>query len=262
MNPARWPLIPPKCLDRRHWALFLDIDGSLVDIAARPEDVVVPVTLVPILTELHEAFDGAVALITGRTIADADRLLAPLRLPAAGVHGAEFRRDGNQSISKMSASVPRDLQAAIAALCNSFPGVRYENKLAAVTVHFRSAAHAGGDLLKFLAEIVSEFPGFTITAGRMAFEVHRGAFNKHAALLSFCQTAPFADRRPVMIGDDSMDEAAFTAATSLGGLGLSVAGEYFGSQATFASSAEVRCWLAALPHLSARSNARGISTKR
>ena len=122
----------------RSVALFLDLDGTLFDITAVPADVSVPAGLSATLGQLQRALGGAVAILTGRKIDEVDRLLAPARIAAAGVHGAELRLQPNGAIEITSASVPESLVRAVDRLASSIPGVLVEHKGIAVTVHYRA----------------------------------------------------------------------------------------------------------------------------
>jgi trehalose 6-phosphate phosphatase len=228
------------------WALFIDIDGTLLDMAPTPDAVRVPQGLVNTLTELAATFNGAVALITGRRVADADRFFAPLKLSASGVHGTEAR--GADGITRMLAEpVPADLTRAVCDVACALPGILVEEKGAGLAVHYRNAPEARANLELQLRQLIMGWDRFTLRRGRKVLDVVPKAHSKGTGLAWLMQLPAFNGRRPVMIGDDHGDEPALEAAENLGGIGLKVAGEHFSRQgADFANPARVRAWLAHL----------------
>ncbi len=229
----------------RSYALYLDVDGTLLDLAATPKGVRVPDGLIAILQRLTSAFDGAVAVITGRLIADIDALLAPLRLPASGVHGAEIRTAADREIERVTAVLPVDVVQSIRKLAFRFPGVLAEPKGAGIAIHYRLAPDAEADILATLEASLGRHAGaFELLAGKCLFEVVPSGLSKGTALASFAKLPAFRGRTPIMIGDDVGDEAAFAAAEGLNGFALRVAGEYYDEDlADFADPSSVVRWL-------------------
>jgi trehalose 6-phosphate phosphatase len=228
---------PPR--PDRNWALFLDIDGTLLDIAESPNAVVVPADLPETLLAASQFLSGALALVSGRRLADIDRLMAPLHLPCAAEHGAMLRFfDGSQRTSGMRCAVPAALRDQLRAVVRRWPGVHVEEKQFTVAVHFRLAparereVHA---LVKAIAQ--SAGPGFEVLSARKAFEIRHREFCKGSAVRTFMQTSPFVSRVPVFAGDDVTDEDGFDAARTLGGMALNVR-VAFGNE-----PANVRSWL-------------------
>jgi trehalose 6-phosphate phosphatase len=246
---ARAPRAPAR---GERWALFLDVDGTLLDIAPTPEEVCVPARLVATLERLLVAFDGAVALLTGREVADTDRLFAPLRLVTAGVHGTEIRTSLGGPIELFAPPVSVAAIASLARIAQGFPGVRVEPKGPGVAVHYRNAPAAREPLQAALAGFVAgHAPALVLCRGRKVFELVPHGFSKARALDALVAQPPFAGRRPVMIGDDAGDELAFSSAERLAGVALRVAGEHFRPvRADFADAASVRRWLADLAQAS------------
>lgn len=230
------------------WALFLDIDGTLLSVAPTPDAVCVPEGLASLLDLLAHKLGGALAILTGRPISDADRLLAPLELVASGVHGTEMRSVREGPVAQLSREVPPDVVEAMAGLSRIAEGILVEPKGAGVAVHYRNAPLARLALESQLARIISESSyNLVVRQGRKVLEAVPSGFSKGTALMRLMQRAPFQGRKPVMIGDDVGDESAFAAAEKLGGLGLRVAGEQFPrTSADFGGVAEVRAWLESL----------------
>jgi trehalose 6-phosphate phosphatase len=205
-------------------ALFLDVDGSLIDLADRPEDVVVPFDLLGALDRLSARLGGALALVSGRAIADLDRLFAPLALPAAGQHGLEWRAAPAGAIERVEVDrvVLERLEAALRGFTGRDPGLRVEPKGAAVAIHYRQAPALGPDVIAFAQDLLAEAPGWHAISGKMVVELKPEGVDKGAALDRFLATPPFAGRRPLALGDDVTDEDAFAAALRQGGIALQV----------------------------------------
>ena len=226
-------------------ALFLDLDGTLFDIADVPADVSAPAGLSSTLAHLQRTLGGALAILTGRKIDEVDRLLAPARIAAAGVHGAELRLQPNGAIEVTSASVPESLVRAVDRLASSIPGVLVEHKGIAITVHYRAVPAMEPVLEAELRDLLDTHDTrLVLSHGRRVLELMPQASTKATALERLMQEPPFRGRLPVMIGDDLPDEAALTTAVSLGGTALKVAGEHFrGGESDFAGPRQVRRWL-------------------
>lgn len=237
----------PPALDLRRAALFLDFDGTLVDVAGTPDRVAVPPDLVAMLGRLAVELDGALAVVTGRRLADIDRLLDPLRLAGAGSHGAEMRRVAGGEVRFETAPLDPRLRLEIMALAALGDGVIVEAKHSAMAVHYRLAPGAEAAIEAALDAILAGRDShWILRRGRRVFEIIPAEVSKGVALAILARLPQFAGRRPVMIGDDLADEGAFLAAGRLGGMGLRVAGEHFPSGAAdFAGPAAVRRWLQA-----------------
>jgi trehalose 6-phosphate phosphatase len=218
-------------------ALFLDLDGTLLEIAATPSSVVVPPDLATDLAAASVALGGALAIVSGRALREIDRLLAPLHLPAAAEHGAIIRL-ANGAHDELDAKVPEAWVTDLQALQSVHAGVLIEHKAHSVVAHFRNAPRAEEALRRAAAACVARDPEhFEILAGKMIVEIRPINARKGRAVSYFMAAAPFHGRTPVFVGDDVTDEDGFTAAEKLGGVGLHVA-ESFGGDPH-----EVRRWL-------------------
>jgi trehalose 6-phosphate phosphatase len=237
--PGHLPVMPTPLMDGA--ALFLDIDGTLLDIAARPDAVVVPPDLPGLLGRLRERLGGALAIITGRPLAQVDAFF-PGDLPAAAEHGAILRDAAGKlhHIAARPASFDHWLKT-LNAETRDIPGVIIEVKAVSLVIHYREAPEAAG-LLRALAEslIAESGPDVALLPAHMAFELRPRGAGKDSALAWLLERAPFAGRKPVFVGDDTTDEPAIALAIARGGAGLHVARDFGGS------AQAVRDWLGAL----------------
>lgn len=240
------PALPP--LPRSDWALFLDIDGTLLDIAEAPDRVLVPSGLREHLRITADRLGGAVALVSGRALDSVDRLFDPLRLAAAGQHGSEWRPAPQADIRPAkSAQLPVALHDKAAGFAAQHPGILIERKSHALAVHYRHAPHLGAELGARLAELLEEHPGLMLLPGRDVWEVKDAVLSKGSAVSLFLDQPAFAGRRPVFIGDDRTDEDGFRVVEQAGGLALPVGplARFWPGRACFPDADAVRGWLAA-----------------
>ncbi len=237
------PSLRPPPLDLlRSASLFLDFDGTLVDIAPRPQDVSVSTELRRLLERLSACLDGRVAILTGRAATEVEQMLHPLTLPIGGQHGLDTVNAGSDSPIQRAPgldSVVRDLRK----LENEHPGVLVEDKPLGVALHFRGAPQAE-ESCRVAIEEAAERSGLEIQPGKMVFELKPAGGNKGEALGRLMAKEPFAGSRPVFLGDDLTDEPAFAAAQAMGGAGVLI-GDRSGTVARYRldSVEEVLEWL-------------------
>lgn len=235
------PLIEPNT------ALFLDFDGTLADLAPRPELVQVEPELVGTLRTLYQRLDGALAVISGRPIGELDHFLQPLQLPAAGIHGAEFRTDGGM-VSQTPAPALEPLIPHLEALVHAYPALRLERKSVAVAIHYRQAPELAGLVDAAVTDVLRHAVGLEALPGKMVVEIKPAGVDKGDAIAAFMKSAPFCDRTPLFAGDDMTDEPGFAAVRKLGGLGVLVGRRETVAGVCVEGPAALRCWL----HRSAR----------
>ncbi len=231
-------------------ALFLDVDGTLLDIAETPLSVRVDAGLNDLLRELLHSTGGALALVSGRRIAEMDVLFAPLTLPAAGLHGFE-RRDaaGCSHYGKLPSAVALEaVRGRMLELVAHRPGLLVEDKRFALALHYRRAPELESLVVGAMAHIAESVrPEFELQLGKMVAELRPAGSTKGAALGQFMTEAPFRGRYPIYIGDDLTDESAFEWINDAGGHSIAVnVGGPTAAQARLPSVGAVRLWLTQL----------------
>lgn len=241
MTPFPLPLLA------RDAALFLDVDGTLIDFVPRPEDARIPPPLLETITALRQALGGALAVVSGRALADVDRLFSPLSLAAAGQHGAEARLDRDGAVEIFAS--PRTPLTTVLARAQPFlaahPAIRVEQKGLSTAFHYRDAVADAPALRAILeAAVAGHDDTIHLLDSHLCFDVRARHANKGKAVARFMTLAPFAGRIPVYIGDDWTDEDGFDAALGGGGRAIRV-GEPRPTLATetLASPQELRQWL-------------------
>jgi len=247
-HPSSEPLLPgPDQL--KSIALLLDVDGTILDTADTPGSVAVSESLRASLEELHTKCGGALALVSGRLIHDLDGLFAPLRLPAIGGHGAEMRLCGDDATqARYAAALGGALRKLVAAVAASDPRIILEDKGSSLAVHYRLAPHMERILKTEIDAIIARVgvQGLEVMNGKAVIEIKPTIFSKGEAVREMMNNPPFADRKPIFVGDDTTDESVFNILPMLGGVGYSVERLIPGANGTFDSPYDVRCWLAHL----------------
>ena len=214
-SAPRWPDDP---------ALFLDLDGTLLDFALDPSRVEVPGHLRGILCKLPEATNGAIAFVSGRTLADLDRLLGPGRFPLAAVHGLE-RRDSRGMVST-AGSVEGELDEMheiLRGIAADYPETLLEHKGRTLALHYRRCPELEPMLVGCVEQSLEGMASrLRLMRGKMVLEIRPAEADKGTAIVAFMQEAPFRGRTPVFVGDDVTDEDGFRAVNELGGLSVKV----------------------------------------
>jgi trehalose 6-phosphate phosphatase len=217
-------LPPPPPLRAGDIALFLDVDGTLLEIEREPSAVHVPERLCRLLEQLQAATGGALALVSGRTLDQLDRLFSPLRLSAAGLHGLE-RRNLDLRMER-AAPDPRALERArlrLAGFAAAHPGVLLEDKGLTLALHYRQAPAAAADVIAAAELAVADSGGaLVLLHGKMVCELKPPGVDKGRAIAAFLAEPPFAGRRPVFAGDDVTDEPGFVTVNQRGGVSIRI----------------------------------------
>lgn len=226
-------------------ALFLDLDGTLLEIAERPDCVYVDESIKLLIARLVEVYNGAVALISGRSIAGVDMLVSPLRIPIAGQHGLE-RRDANGKVYEHRESLQLLDQARLDVLnwAAGRPGIHVEYKGLSLAVHYRQALSLGRELDSFLREwLAAHGNGLQLQAGKMVIELKPSGRDKGVAIGDFFREAPFKDRCPIFVGDDLTDEYGFAFVNEHAGMSVKVGPGATVARHRLADVTAVREWL-------------------
>ena len=227
------------------WAYFLDVDGTLIDIAETPDAVQVDTALLDLIERLYRVSGGAVALVSGRSISDLERYLGTLRLPLAGQHGLE-RRDaaGRLWIHAAPPQAKSAIKEALLPALARYPGLLLEDKGLTLALHYRKAPHLAAfahqtmNRLSSLAGKVLE-----VQRGKRVVEIKPAGIDKGTAVSEYLSEPPFRGRHPVFIGDDFNDEHGFAEVNKLGGVSIKVGKGNSCARFRLADVAAVRNWL-------------------
>ena len=244
---SRFASARPPPLRAEH-AVFLDIDGTLAEIAATPREASVDLELIAAIPSLRARHGEALALVTGRSITDVDRMFPGWVLPVAGQHGCE-RRD-SAGIVHLHSPDPLTLgklRKLFAGLAQRHEGLLLEDKGATVALHYRQSPHLAGPLQSIVRSLLDTPAGatFRMLEGKQLVEIRPDGRDKGTAILDFMQEPPFAGRMPVFVGDDLTDEDGFAAVASLGGWSIKVGAGRTRAQYRLANSDAVKGWLMA-----------------
>lgn len=219
--------LDPLSLDLDRLALFLDFDGTLVEIARRPDLVRLSPHTRKILGAVHAALGGAVAIVTGRDIGNLDEFLAPLHLPVAGVHGQERRRsDGTMSESQVNSEAIGLLYDRLKPFAESKDGLILEKKSGSLALHYRARPDLEEEAVAAMDDASRAIGRVHLIRGKMVIEAKGSSANKGGAVLDFLSEPPFEGRIPFFAGDDVTDEDAFVAVNARKGITVKIgAGE-------------------------------------
>ncbi len=235
---------PPLTLD---CCLFLDVDGTLIEFSDSPEESVVDEKLKFLLTTILNKLDGALALVSGRSIVSLDRLFAPLRFAAAGLHGIE-RRDLNGSLRGAGFGDSRlnSLKVALQEITSAHPNTHFEDKGRAIAMHFRNDPEQEPTIRKIFVDAVARLGSqYHIQEGHFVLEIKPSGFSKGTAIKAFLKEQPFSGRLPIFIGDDLTDRDGFRAVEDCDGMSIAV-GDRVQAQWRLEDPAAVRTWLSSL----------------
>ncbi|MEW5562229.1 trehalose-phosphatase [Enterobacter asburiae] len=250
------PLTVPPVV-RGNYAFFFDLDGTLAEIKPHPDQVTLPEPIRLTLHQLAQQQQGALALISGRSMSELDALAAPYRFPLAGVHGAE-RRDIKGQLHRVE--LPPTLAAELRHWLNEqappLEGCEVENKGMAFALHYRQAPQHQRAIESLAQEAVKRFPGLALQPGKCVVEIKPEGINKGAAVSAFMQEAPFLGRLPVFVGDDLTDEAGFAVVNAAGGISVKVGQGKTQAHWRLASVADTHHWLLQLAQLHALTDRR------
>ncbi|MEE4350138.1 MAG: trehalose-phosphatase [Pacificimonas sp.] len=215
------PLPPPPPLDLQETALFLDFDGTLVEIAAKPDAIRVTDGLATRLENLSAAVGGRLALISGRFLSDIERHLGPVQVARAGSHGADLRDAKGEPVGSAPEPMPASLLETIKAFAAHEEGVLVEDKPHGTGLHYRARPEMKAQVEAF-ADTLAAQHDLGIKRGKMVVELMARRANKAEAVRTFMTREPFTGHTPVFVGDDVTDEDGFRAAKALGGFGILV----------------------------------------
>ena len=245
--------VSPSCLllealppIRADMALFLDFDGTLVELAAHPQAVLIPARLAHTLAALHSHLGGALALVSGRRLLDLDGFLAPLQLPSAAEHGAQ-RRDAAGRISRAPATDLRQVLQAAQELVAQYPALVLEQKEQALSLHYRHAPQLEAKCLRVMRAALARSPGLALIQGKYVIDLRPASVSKGTAIEAFMAETPFAGRVPVFAGDDVTDEDGFEQVLRMGGQAIKVGAGPSLARLRCDSVAAVAAWLQSAP---------------
>lgn len=241
---------PDSAPHQQRWALFLDVDGTLLEIAETPQGVHVPASLKQMLDEVRRRLDGALALVSGRSLASLDQLFSPLRFTASGVHGCERRSShGNVMRPEIDAAALARVRHELGEFVRCHEGLLLEDKHYALAVHFRRAPEMQDEVYRVMNDVLLHLrPTFALQAGKSVLELRPGTWTKGTSITAFMQEAPFKGRTPVFVGDDVTDEDAFVVVNEMQGVSIRV-GKPVASAARhrLGGVSEVLRWLQTVP---------------
>ena len=212
--------VPPHDL-LTNASLFLDLDGTLVEIASRPDGVLVDERLHRLLSALAHRLDGRVAIISGRPVEDVQALFPNLPIAIAGSHGSEMRWPDGRLTRPPAPSVSQRVRDHIRTFETAHPDVLVERKPFGLALHYRLAPAKEKACHDFAAELMRE-AGYGLQTGKKVVELKATMIDKGDAVGMFLDAAPMHGTKPVFIGDDDTDEAGFRMAKRRGGAGILV----------------------------------------
>src|SRR5437764_3643074 len=230
-------------------AVLLDIDGTLLELAPTPREVWVPPGLAKTLHRLHKRTNGALALVSGRSLNDIDLIFAPDQFPAVGGHGAEMRLEADsEAVAAHAPPMDKELKRRLAAIARLSPGILLEDKGYSLALHYRLAPHAEKAIYAAVSLIRADLPNAPIEVlpGKAVCEIKHSGFTKATGVRELMTHEPFRGRRPFFIGDDVTDESVFAIMPDMNGLSFSVGRRAMGVNGHFDAPSDVPAFLARL----------------
>src|SRR5256885_11610492 len=230
-------------------AILLDVDGTLLDLMPTPREVWVPPGLAKTLNRLLVRTNGALALVSGRSLNDIDLIFAPDQFPAVGGHGAEMRiSQDSEAVATHAPPMDRELKRRLAAIAKLSPGILLEDKGYSLALHYRLAPHAEKAIYEAVSLIRAGLPNAPIEVlpGKCVCEIKHSGFTKASGVRELMKHEPFRGRRPIFIGDDVTDETVFAIMPDMNGLAFSVGRRAMGVNGHFDAPNDVRAFLARL----------------
>jgi trehalose 6-phosphate phosphatase len=237
-------MTPSPSLPSLQWCVFLDVDGTLIEFTDSPLETRADPGLKALLSNVAERLGGALALVSGRSIEYLDGLFAPLRLPAAGLHGVERRKASGVMHGASFVDTQLDpARAVLKALAIAHPGTLLEDKGRTIAVHFRMAPRSEPAVLETVRAIAAQLgSNYHIQGGNMMLELKPRGFTKASAIKAFMHEPPFSGRKPVFVGDDLTDQDGFRTVEDQGGISIAV-GDRVHGQFRLENPKAVRGWL-------------------
>ncbi|MGD9803614.1 MAG: trehalose-phosphatase [Hyphomicrobiaceae bacterium] len=237
-------MTPPTLTDARCLAMFLDFDGTLVEIAETPDAVHLADRTRQTLVRLQDLLDGALAIVTGREIAVIDDMLFPFRCPVAGVHGLTRRDAAGQLHTKSVAAGFLDAaEQRLTTLAARHPKLLVERKSRAIAIHYRGNPSLEAICLAAMEEIAGLDDQVRLVRGKLVIEARPSGGDKGTAVADFMEERPFTGRRPLFAGDDITDEDAFRIVNNLDGLTLKIGNDESGARYKLRDTAAFLEWL-------------------
>ena len=203
-------------------AVFLDVDGTLLEFCDNPDDVYPAIELSTILNSLSSLLKGALALITGRKILEIDRIFHPLQLPIGGLHGLEHRDAKGEIKLVKNINFPKSIRSQLQFFGKMHPDCTIEDKGLTMAVHYRKAPKFEEKALKFVNKLIEEEKHFHAIHGNMAIEIKHIGVDKGQSISLFMENEPFVDKLPIFIGDDVTDEDGFKYINANNGISINV----------------------------------------
>lgn len=237
-------------------ALFLDLDGTLVDVAPTPDAVRAAPQMITCLEAARSRLGGALAIISGRPVAQVLDIVSPLDVAVAGAHGGE-RRDAagrDTRLPDAEADQARALHDQVQGFAAAHPGLLVERKHGSVALHYRRAPEMAEESARVMRAAAPAEKGWTIVPGKMVIEARRAGVSKGDAIAAFMTEAPFAGRMPLFVGDDVTDEDGFVRVQEMGGIGIKVGPGETAARDRLAGPGAVRAWLASASGLPERTS--------